>query len=222
MIVRLLSFICSNFIICSVKNDTILKNFIVFEGLDGAGTTTQAKILAEKLKNDNKKVFLDAEPTPSPIGELIRETYLKKKASTTMLALALLYCADRENHLNNIDNGIKKRLSEGGIVISDRYLYSSIAYQGVNINPLLIENLNNFESPEYVIYIDTPVDECLKRIDKREGEKELFEHKSFLEKTKQGFDRVFSSLPQGVKLLHLNGLESIDMLSWRIAQFIKA
>ena len=218
----MLPFHSTDFIIFFVKKDVILKNFIVFEGLDGAGTTTQAKILAENLKKINKTVCLDAEPTPSPIGELIRETYLKKKASTTMLALALLYSADRENHLNNPDTGIKKRLSEGSIVISDRYLYSSIAYQGVNIDPLIIENLNNYESPEYVIYIDTPVDECLKRIDKRGDEKELFEHKSFLEKTKQGFDRIFSSLPCGVKFIRLNGLENIDLLSKHITEFIKA
>lgn len=218
----MLPFHSTDFIIFSVKKDVILKNFIVFEGLDGAGTTTQAKILAENLKKSNKTVFLDAEPTPSPIGELIRETYLKKKASTTMLTLALLYSADRENHLNNPDNGIKKRLSEGSIVISDRYLYSSIAYQGVNIDPLIIENLNNYESPEYVIYIDTPVDECLKRIDKRGDKKELFEHKSFLEKTKQGFDRIFSSLPCEVKFIRLNGLENIDLLSKHITEFIKA
>ena len=218
----MLPFHIPDFIIFSVKKDVILKNFIVFEGLDGAGTTTQAKILAENLKKSNKTVFLDAEPTPSPIGELIRETYLKKKASTTMLALALLYSADRENHLNKPEKKKKKRLSEGSIVISDRYLYSSIAYQGVNIDPLIIENLNNYESPEYVIYIDTPVDECLKRIDKRGDEKELFEHKSFLEKTKQGFDRIFSSIPCEVKFIRLNGLENIDLLSKHITKFIKA
>lgn len=201
--------------------NTILKNFIVFEGLDGAGTTTQAKLLLETLQNSGKNVYFDAEPTPSPIGHLIRETYLKKIETTTPLALAMLYSADRENHLNNQGNGVKKRLSEGAVVISDRYFYSSIAYQGVNLNHETVEGLNDFESPEYLIYIDTPVDECLKRIDKRGCEKELFEHKSFLEKTKEGFDRTFSKLPKDVKFLHINGLEDINKISKTIRDFIK-
>lgn len=203
-----------------MKTNTILKNFIVFEGLDGAGTTTQAKMLLEALQKSGKNVYFDAEPTSSPIGHLIRETYLKKNATTTPLALAMLYSADREDHLNNQEYGVKKRLNDGAIVISDRYFYSSIAYQGVNIDHSVIEKLNDFESPEYLIYIDTSVNVCLKRIDKRGCEKELFEHKSFLEKTKEGFDRTFSHIPQGVNFLHINGEDDIQTISLKIAEFV--
>lgn len=197
-----------------------LKNLIVFEGLDGAGTTTQKKILVDFLKNKGYSVISDAEPTDSPIGRFIRETYLSKKEKTTPLALALLYSADRDNHINNKETGLKKVLGENNVVVCDRFFYSSLAYQGVDLPYELVESINDYESPEYLIYIDTSVDECLRRIENRGEKKELFEVKSFLESTKNNFDKTFAKLPKGIKFLRIDGTKTLDDISEEIKKFI--
>lgn len=206
----------------------ILKNFIVIEGLDGAGTTTLVKSLGSFFTQNGKKALTTFEPTDSPIGTLIREEYLKKKSTTTSQALALLYAADRENHINNPIFGIKTAIKEN-IVISDRYLYSSLAYQSVNLDFDFINNINNFEEPEFLIYIDTPVDECLKRINKRGEEKELFEKKDFLEKTEANFKKAFSYLKSTenykngtIKFLSIDGTQSKEKVFENAIDFLKA
>ena len=109
----------------------ILSSFVVFEGLDGSGKSTQARILSQNLASGSRHdVVLTAEPTDRPIGTLVRSV-LRHQVTTTSRALALLYAADRSDHLYNGESGILKSLDEGSIVISDRYFYSSLAYQGV-------------------------------------------------------------------------------------------
>ena len=78
--------------------DKILGSFIVFEGLDGAGTTTQIRNLARYYEFNKREYYLTAEPTDNPIGQLVRKV-LQKKVVTTPEALALLYAADRHDHI---------------------------------------------------------------------------------------------------------------------------
>lgn len=80
--------------------NTVLQNFIVFEGLDGAGTTTQMKLLAETCDKQERSCHATFEPTSNAIGRLVRSV-LQKQVVTTPLALAMLYAADREDHLHN-------------------------------------------------------------------------------------------------------------------------
>lgn len=171
----------------------ILKNFIVIEGLDGAGTTTLSSLLVSHLNSIGIKTVQTREPSDGAIGQMIRETYLSKKEETTAKGLALLYSADREDHINNPKTGVKQLLKES-VVISDRYFYSSLAYQGVNLPFTYIDSINDFEEAEIIIYIDTPVEECLSRIEKRGSEKELFEKKDFLEKTRENYAKAFEAL----------------------------
>ncbi len=103
--------------------------FIVFEGLDGAGTTTQLHLLEKNLKEAGVTVFATAEPTDSAIGRLIRSV-LRKEISVEPKTLAMLYATDRYEHLYG-KGGIIEHLDAGDTVICDRYLYSSIAYQSI-------------------------------------------------------------------------------------------
>ncbi|MDD3902687.1 MAG: dTMP kinase [Sphaerochaeta sp.] len=194
---------------------SVLHNFIVFEGLDGAGTTTQMKLLAENCDKNDRACRATFEPTDKPIGRLVRSV-LQKQIVTTPLALAMLYAADREDHLFNPVNGLLKDLDTGKLVICDRYLYSSLAYQGVECDFKKIEAINDFPAPEYVFFIDTPVDECIRRITSRGSATELFERHEFLEKVKSNYERIFTSLPSGVKLIRLNGMLGIDELAKEI------
>ena len=185
-------------------SDKKLDRFIVFEGLDGSGKSTQARMLARHLVAQGASVHLTAEPTDRPIGTLVRSV-LRHQVTTTSRALALLYAADRSDHLYNGESGILKSLDEGSIVISDRYFYSSIAYQSVECDPSFILSINRFPLPQVIVFIDTPVDVCMERIEKRGGEKELFDRASFLSKVRDNYIAAFSSLPEGVRLITVDG-----------------
>ena len=100
--------------------------FIVIEGLDGSGKTTQASFLAKKLEKTHK-VLLTAEPSIGKIGTFIREGCLYEDKRLPTEAEALLFAADRIEHMHS---EIKPALDEGKLVICDRYIYSSLAYQG--------------------------------------------------------------------------------------------
>src|SRR5258705_309057 len=99
--------------------------FIVLEGLDGAGTTTQTERLAAALRARGQTVLATAEPTDGPVGRLLRR-FLSGELEIEETAQALLFAADRLHHLQN---QIEPTLAGGAIVISDRYYLSNLAYQ---------------------------------------------------------------------------------------------
>ncbi len=201
--------------------ENILDSFIVFEGLDGAGTTTQMHALARYYEFNRRKYMITNEPTSNPIGRMVRDV-LQKRIQTTPEALALLYAADREDHLYNPSYGIARVLEEGSIVISDRYFYSSIAYQSVECDPDFINLINDFPSPRFIIYVDTPVEECIRRIDKRGEEKELFDRLDFLTAVQQNYEKAFSALPDGVCLIRIDGSRSADEVESEIRKKLSA
>jgi dTMP kinase len=137
----------------------VLPGFIVFEGLDGAGTTTQARQLCVHLNKDtnrtNETAIWTCEPTDLPTGKLIR-TLLNGPDEVTPWTLALLFAADRNEHFSRPGHGIRDLLAAGHTVISDRYLFSSLAYQGAYAPFTDVESLNHqFPLPEHLVFIDT-------------------------------------------------------------------
>ena len=193
----------------------IFKNLVVFEGLDGAGTTTQMQLLAEKCDKELRSCRATFEPTDKPIGRLVRAV-LQKQIVTTPLALAMLYAADREDHLYNPIYGLARELEEGKLVICDRYIYSSLAYQGVECPIEKVQDLNQFPAPEYLFFIDTPVEECIRRITARGGEAELFDRHEFLEKVKTNYEKLFSTLPKEVKFFRIDGMQNKETIAQEI------
>ena len=156
--------------------------FIVLDGIDGSGTSTHSKLLTGFLSLKGLKTYLTQEPSNSDIGKLLR-TYLKDDkipASTD----ALLFAADRVLHFNN---DIKKKLEEGYIVISDRYLESSIAYQSSqseNVSVDWVKTLNKFAGkPDLTIILD--IDPKLSLTRKPQKVLDKFEDTSLLEKVRQ-------------------------------------
>ncbi len=199
----------------------ILRSFIVFEGLDGAGTTTQIRNLARYYEFNSREYYITNEPTSNPIGELVRKV-LQKKVVTTPEALALLYAADRNDHLYNPSYGIVRLLEEGRIVLSDRYFYSSIAYQSVECDKTLIRTINDFPAPEFLIFIDTPVEDCMRRIEKRGEEKELFDRAEFLTAVRKNYLEELEKLPEGVNLLVVDGRASIEDTEKEIRKYLSS
>lgn len=183
----------------------IVKNFIVIEGLDGSGTTTQLNLLQKKFINS----FCTFEPTNSEIGKLIRRA-LVKEINIEPYSLALLFSSDRFNHLYEKENGIIDR-AKTNLVISDRYIYSSLAYQGSICDYEEIRKINDYPEPELIIYIDTPVDNCLSRIDSRGMEKQIFERRDFLNMIRDNYEKAFKDSKS--KLIRIDGLLEIEKIN---------
>ena len=146
-----------------------INGFIVLEGLDGAGTTTQLDALTKAYEKIGKTVVRTFEPTDSEIGRLIRRVQ-RGEIKTTSESLALLYASDRHNHLFG-ENGIVENCEKGSIVLSDRYFYSSYAYQSSFCDPEWVRSINSYPHPSILIFVDPPVDECLRRINARNEKK---------------------------------------------------
>lgn len=143
-------------------DSTPLANFIVFEGLDGAGTTTQARRLATTLT-----ATFTCEPTDMATGALIR-SLINQPQPVDPWTLALLFAADRHEHIHSPETGINALLAAGGTVVCDRYLFSSLAYQGSYAPAESVEWLNStFPLPEHLIFIDTPRAEAERRMSAR-------------------------------------------------------
>ena len=203
--------------------------FIVFEGLDGAGTTTQLRLLEKKLKKVGIKVFATAEPTDSPIGRLIRSA-LRKEITVKPETLALLYTADRNEHLYGRD-GVVEHIEAGDTVICDRYLYSSIAYQSVNCDTEYIKSLNkDFLQPDLLFFVNTPVDVCLKRITNRNQNVELFEKAEYLKAVSNNYNWLMMSLKfvshnewdkKNPVTVEIDGTQSSETISEKVLFHVK-
>lgn len=154
---------------------------IVLEGADGSGKSTHSALLADHLRARGHDVVTTAEPTKGPIGRLIREV-LSSKIPVSEEALALLFCADRAEHIKHI---IEPALSDGKTVISDRYYYSSVAYQSVQgLSESWVSQINAFvPDPDIVVVLEIDTEEALRRMGSRE--KEVFEFPEFQKRVQE-------------------------------------
>lgn len=154
-------------------------NFIVLEGIDLSGKTTHSRKLADWIKSKNYRVVATEEPTVGSIGKIIRD-YLNL-GSGSPAVYALLFAADRVEHIQKV---IRPLLSEGVIVISDRYVESSIAYQAAEgLEVEWIETINRFAiEPDLTILLDIDPEIALTR---KKEVRDSFENVEFLKKVRQ-------------------------------------
>jgi dTMP kinase len=156
--------------------------FIVFEGSDGSGLSTQAFALKKWLEKKKYEVYLTKEPTDGLIGSLIRGV-LRKELKVDAKTLALLFAADRMFHINNT---ILPLLNEGVVVISDRYRLSSYAFQSLEVDIDWLRKINEKSiTPDLTFIIDTPPRICIRRIRKQRFHIELYEEIEKLEKIRE-------------------------------------
>lgn len=148
--------------------------FLVFEGIDGAGTTSQQAWLYQRLSELHIAAYKTAEPTGNPVGKLIRQVLRGEHAPFSPHALALLFASDRADHLAR---EIEPALTSGQVVVCDRYVLSSLAYQTAAGVPLSqVEQANaTFPTPDLTIYFDLPVEIAAQRRAKRGQAQEIFE-----------------------------------------------
>jgi dTMP kinase len=155
-------------------------NFIVVEGLDGAGLSTQSALLAAYLRSSGKDVLLTKEPTAAPIGKLIKAALNRNPEFS--LFTQLLFAADRAEHLKR---EIEPALEANKVVISDRYILSSLAFGSVDNDLEFLLAINaRFRRPDLTVIIDTPPAVCLERIERNRENIELFEEEQRLEQVR--------------------------------------
>lgn len=150
--------------------------FIVFEGCDGSGKSTQLKLLAKYLNGRGVETYLTSEPTDSPVGGVLRAC-LTGRVETDEYTIAALFAADRLDHINNKVNGIKKKLGEGVTVLCDRFYLSSFAYNGGLVPLDWVISLNTPAmalKPDLTVFLDLPPEEGMERVLRR-GETERYE-----------------------------------------------
>lgn len=171
--------------------------FIVIEGLDGSGKSTQIRLLAERLRACGRRVFETAEPTPGAIGGLVRDA-LSGFTPRTGAEIAALFMADRVAHNVNPVNGIGVMLEAGFDVICDRYYYSSIAYQGTVTDPEWVYHINvdcpEIRRPDLCVFLDLSDAECLRRMDASRAVREIYENANALIAVRARYYEAFQRL----------------------------
>ena len=203
-----------------------MKNrFIVVEGLDGSGKSTQIKMLKEYLESKGEKVFMTAEPSEGRIGKTLREM-LSEDIPTDMYFQAGMFLADRIDHCTNSENGIKKMLEEGYTVISDRYYYSTFAYQGTKSDMDYIMKINldcpAILRPDVCIFLDLNPEICKGRIDTNRGKTEMYEKNiEVMKSIRKNFLDVLNSLNDRENIKIINAEGSIEDIQKAIREAVE-
>lgn len=174
--------------------------FICVEGLDGCGKTTQAKILVKNLIARGYEAIYTSEPSGGKIGGFIKKNCLYGRWRMSNVVEALLFAADRFEH---VKREIIPALAEGKIVVSDRYVYSSLAYQGASGLDLEWIRLVNGHAvrPDLAIFIDVEPEIAVRRLKQKKSLMENFE-------TQQKVREVYLKLVESGELIRINGGKS--------------
>lgn len=160
--------------------------FIVLEGPDGSGTTVHSRLLAERLRAQGHDVLITAEPTAGPVGVLLRNAL--KTGALGPAALQLLFCADRADHVAHVIDPARAR---GEIVVSDRYLHSTLAYgEALGLDGAWLREVNRpFPRPDCVLFLLPPVGIARDRIRER-AEQDSLEDEDLQERVHASYHRM--------------------------------
>jgi dTMP kinase len=200
-----------------------MSRLIVLEGLDGAGTTTQAKRLVEHLKAKGGKAHLTREPSDGPIGQLIRQMLTGHHAipeqSIAQSTFGLLFAADRLDHAQR---EVDVHLADGATVVSDRWYHSSLAYQGTGADRDWISMLNaRARKPDLTIFLQVRPEIAAKRRADAGRVQELFEDMRMQEEVAAGYKATISELTaQGERIEIIDGEAAPDAVFGAIVALV--
>jgi dTMP kinase len=184
---------------------------IAFEGIDGTGKSSQIQLLAATLRGQGREVVTTREPTDGEYGQRIRQLYVKRDTVSREEELAL-FVADRREHVAQV---IAPALAAGKVVLTDRYYFSTAAYQGangLNVDDILRQNESFAPRPGLVLLLQIPVAEGLRRIRQLRGERpDSFEGEEYLARVAAVYDRL-----AGENIVRLDGLGSVDEVQARV------
>lgn len=197
---------------------------IVFEGIDGAGKTTQINLLEQHLRKSGKQVYRTAEPTESVTGGLLRDA-LGGVTRRSACELAALFTLDRIFHNVNPVNGIGKLLAQGVDVLCDRYYYSSLAYQGSETDAEWVRSMNlccpEIRRPDLCIFLDLTPEQSMERILHGRITQEIYETEERLAAVRNQFYRVIESLKGRDRIAIVNAARPIEEIHAEICKLVE-
>jgi dTMP kinase len=192
--------------------------FICVEGLDGCGKTTQTKLLVKRLRKMGYDALYTAEPSCGRIGLFIKKYCLHGEKRTSAVVEALLFAADRFEH---VEREVAPALNSGKIVVSDRYVYSSLAYQGAaGLDLKWIKQLNEHAvQPNLAIFIDVKPEAVIQRL---KSKKSVMENLATQRKVRE----VYLRFVEGGELVKIDGSKPkgkvADNILKVVLEFLKA
>lgn len=186
--------------------------FIVFEGIDGCGKSTQLNLLCEKMQAAGENVVCHTtfEPTDGPIGRLIRSA-LHKEVAFNQETMALLYAADRREHVEEII----PLLEQGINVLCDRYYFSNFVYQADAVSFERLMAYNSFAmdnlKPDITVFMDASPEACVKKIAESRESTDLYETIEKLTQVKEAYLKVFEMLADTHRIISIEPMETKHM-----------
>ena len=197
--------------------------FIVLEGIDGAGKTTQAAMLEQYLTRRGRRVVRTAEPTPFPSGVALRRALsgAEKKSECEM---AVMFVQDRIAHNVHPTEGIEAILATGADVLCDRYYYSTLAYQGQSTDYEWVKGMNlscpQIRKPDLCIYLDLTPAQSLERIRAGRESLEIYENEETLSRVRAAFMRVFEDLGQTDRIALVDAYRTPEEIGTEICRLV--
>lgn len=190
--------------------------FIAIEGLDGSGVTGQAKNIDENLKLSGIKTLLTKEPTDQFIGGFLRSV-LRGNLVFSQEAIQMLFAADRAWHINS---DIAPVLKNNGVVVTDRYFWSSFAFGLLTHDQDFLFTINKiFPLPDCTIFLDVPPKVCIERIASDRFHFELFDDEERFEKVYQNYQWLGRNFSQYIKTV--DGTQPTRQVTTDIMKIIK-
>lgn len=195
--------------------------FVTFEGGDASGKTTQIGLLADWLKSQGKTVLVTREPGGSDLGNELRDIVLHRRGFIAPRAEALIYAADRAHHIHEV---VRPALERGEVVLQDRYLDSSVAYQGAGrvLDPAEVKDVSVWATeglmPEVTILLDVPADIGAKRqaSEERAYDRLEAEELDFHERVRESYLAIAREDPERVAVI--DGTASVDDVHQAVLQ----
>ena len=185
--------------------------FIVFEGIDGSGKSTQVSLLAKKMNDDGIQCHVTHEPTDSLFGASVHQIMTGRMKADERVT-ALMFAADRLDHLTNDTDGLCNVIDRGITVLCDRYYFSSYAYNSVNVDLDWVMELNRMSAstlrPDLVIFIDVDPDTAVNRLSQGRTHSEIFETRERLTAVREGYLSAFRKFKDEENIVIIDGNNS--------------
>jgi dTMP kinase len=199
--------------------------FITFEGGDGTGKSTQVRLLTQWLAEQGRAVVSTREPGGTEVGTALREIVLHHRGEVDPRAEALLYAADRAQHIGTL---VRPALERGDVVVQDRYIDSSVAYQGAGrvLDAAEIKRISLWATgdliPDLTVLLDLPGDVARARLAKEQKTFDRLEneHDDFHERVRDGFLQLAADEPD--RFLVVDATQEIDQIAHVIRDRVAA
>ncbi|MDE2997817.1 MAG: dTMP kinase [Gemmatimonadota bacterium] len=191
--------------------------FITFEGIDRSGKTTQAERLAERLRAAGRSVVLTREPGGTGLGRKVRSLLLARRSEVDPSAEMLLFAADRAQHVNTV---IRPALSQGEVVVSDRFSDSTVVYQGYG-RRLDLDRIRAVQKvaagglkPDLTVWIDVDLETVRQRWIPEDVDRFEAAGDAFFGRVRNGYERIWQAEPE--RILRVDGRRPVEDLACRI------